>query len=149
MKPIFCKHHILIIAATFFVPAAFAQSGGGFDLSWSTIDGGGGASSGGVFALSGTIGQLDAGSLSGGPFTLGGGFWAITLPDRPRLRIRLAGADVVLSWPDPSTGFELQEAAGLPSSWTPVSQTPSVVNGEKHVSQSHSPERRFYRLVKP
>ena len=44
---------------------AFAQAGGGFDLSWFTIDGGGGISTGGDFSLSGTIGQPDAGVLSG------------------------------------------------------------------------------------
>jgi len=54
-----------------------AQSGGPYNLEWSTIDGGGGTfSSGGDWSLGGTIGQPDAGSLSGGTFTLSGGFWA-------------------------------------------------------------------------
>ena len=48
-----------------------------YDLSWYTIDGGGGTSTGGSFSLSGTIGQPDAGvPLTGGAFTLTGGFWA-------------------------------------------------------------------------
>src|SRR5262252_9876859 len=47
-----------------------------FDLSWNTIDGGGGTSSAGTFALAMTIGQPDAGSMSGGAFVLSGGFWA-------------------------------------------------------------------------
>lgn len=55
--------------------AALAQSGGGYDLTWNTIDGGGGTSSGGAYTLSGTIGQPDAGTLSGGAYTLNGGFW--------------------------------------------------------------------------
>ena len=56
--------------------AALAYFGGEFDLSWFTIDGGGGAAStGGDFALAGTIGQPDAGAMSGGDFTLAGGFW--------------------------------------------------------------------------
>lgn len=46
-----------------------------FDLSWHTIDGGGGVSTGGGFALAGTIGQPDAGIMSGGRFDLEGGFW--------------------------------------------------------------------------
>lgn len=54
---------------------AIAQSGGAFDLTWSTIDGGGGSSSGGSYALSGTAGQPDAGVMKGGAYTLGGGFW--------------------------------------------------------------------------
>jgi hypothetical protein len=52
--------------------AALAQP---FEISWYTIDGGGGTSSGGSFTLSGTIGQHDAGVLSGGSFTVYGGFW--------------------------------------------------------------------------
>ena len=59
--------------------AALAPLGGGdFDLSWHTIDGGGGSSStGGGFELAGTIGQHDAGpAMTGGKFVLIGGFWA-------------------------------------------------------------------------
>jgi hypothetical protein len=51
-------------------------TGGGYDLTWHTIDGGGGTSSGGGFMLSGTIGQPDAGVMSNEQFTLAGGFWA-------------------------------------------------------------------------
>jgi hypothetical protein len=46
------------------------------DLSWNSIDGGGGTSSGGAFVLAMTIGQPDAGSMSGGTLVLSGGFWA-------------------------------------------------------------------------
>lgn len=53
-----------------------AQSGGPYDLRWSTVDAGGHTFSvGGAYALGGTGGQPDAGLLTGGPFTLGGGFW--------------------------------------------------------------------------
>jgi hypothetical protein len=55
--------------------AVLAQSGGDYDLSWSTIDGGGGTSTGGDYVLSGTIGQPDAGEMSGGDYELTGGFW--------------------------------------------------------------------------
>jgi hypothetical protein len=56
---------------------ALAQSGGGYDLTWNVIAGGGGTSTSanGVYSLSGTIGQADAGPLSGAPYTLNGGFW--------------------------------------------------------------------------
>jgi hypothetical protein len=47
----------------------------GHDLSWWTVDGGGGAAEGGLYTLTGTAGQPDAGVLSGGPYILGGGFW--------------------------------------------------------------------------
>jgi len=47
-----------------------------FEISRSTIDGGGATfSTGADFELSGTIGQPDAGAMSGVDFTLTGGFW--------------------------------------------------------------------------
>jgi hypothetical protein len=48
-----------------------------YDLSWWTVDGGGGTfSTGGGYELGGTIGQPDAGVLTGDGYTLAGGFWA-------------------------------------------------------------------------
>jgi hypothetical protein len=47
-----------------------------FDLSWHTIDCGGGASAGSVFTVSGSIAQPDAAVMTGGVFTIVGGFWA-------------------------------------------------------------------------
>ena len=48
-----------------------------FDLSWHTIDGGGGTATGGKLELFGTIGQPDVGAvMTGGTFELVGGFWA-------------------------------------------------------------------------
>lgn len=55
---------------------ASTQTGGPYELSWSTIDGGGGTSSGGPYTLSGTIGQPDSDWSSGGDYELLGGFWA-------------------------------------------------------------------------
>jgi len=55
---------------------ALAQSGGGYDLTWNTVDSGGATfSSGGNYSLGGAIGQPDAGVLSGGDYTLACGFW--------------------------------------------------------------------------
>jgi len=57
--------------------AAKAQSGGPYEITSWTIDGGGVVNAtGGSYTLSGTIGQPDAGPrLSGGAFDLDGGFW--------------------------------------------------------------------------
>lgn len=52
------------------------QGGAGYDLSWWTVDGGGGESSGDDYALAGTVGQPDAATLTGGDYSLVGGFWA-------------------------------------------------------------------------
>ena len=56
---------------------AAAQTGGPYDLSWNTIDGGGVTfATGGAYSLGGTIGQFDASTpMAGGNFTLTGGFW--------------------------------------------------------------------------
>lgn len=69
---------IAILSLTTTVTSSQAQSGGGYDLTWSTIDGGGASSTGGAFSLSGTIGQPDAQVapvMTGGAFELNGGFW--------------------------------------------------------------------------
>ena len=57
---------------------SFAQTGGTYNLTWSTIAGGGGRSAGGAYVLEGTIGQPDAGLMSGGDYVLAGGFWPAT-----------------------------------------------------------------------
>jgi hypothetical protein len=50
---------------------------GDYDLSWNTINGGGGTSTsiGGKYEVTGTIGQPDAAYSTGGKFELSGGFW--------------------------------------------------------------------------
>jgi hypothetical protein len=69
-----------------FIAVALARSASAHaqvaDLTWNTIDCGGGTSATGLaiggndmFELNGTIAQPDAGVLSGGPYTLSGGFW--------------------------------------------------------------------------
>jgi hypothetical protein len=63
-----------------------AQSGGGFDLTWSSVDGGAGrASASGALVLTGSIGQPDAAAnspLIGGVFRLQPGFLAAVNSDR-------------------------------------------------------------------
>jgi hypothetical protein len=51
-----------------------------YDLSWWTVDGGGGTLTGeGTYTLSGTAGQPDAAVWFNGTYVLGGGFWGGTL----------------------------------------------------------------------
>ncbi len=70
---------LLLIAVLLLLLVAvpvLAQSGGGYDLTWSTVDGGGGTfSTGDGYSLGGTAGQPDADLLTGGVYTLTGGFW--------------------------------------------------------------------------
>ena len=64
-----------LVVAAILVGVASAQSGG-YDLSWWTVDGGGGVLSQGGYSLHATVGQPDAGpTLQSGEYTLLGGFW--------------------------------------------------------------------------
>ena len=118
--------------------AARAQSGGAFDLSWSTVDGGGGTSAGGQFSLSGTIGQPDAGvaTVTGGQFSLTGGFWSFfsvaQTPGAPLLKIKLIGVNAVLSWPLNTSGFLLQETLSLSAPVWTLTPEPMVDTATEH-----------------
>ncbi len=76
---------VLLVIALFAMLAsvALAQSGGGYDLTWNTVDSGGYTfSAGGGYSLGSTVGQPDAGVLTGGGYTLAGGFWGGIAPYR-------------------------------------------------------------------
>jgi len=64
-----------ILVALVVLGLTVCSSLGQYDLSWYTIDGGGGRSSGGPYELVGTIGQPDAAYSAGGGYELMGGFW--------------------------------------------------------------------------
>lgn len=69
---------LVVLAVAVGPPPALGQSGGGYDLTWSTLDGGGGTSTGGDYELTGTIGQPEAtapAALSGAGIQLTSGFW--------------------------------------------------------------------------
>ncbi len=77
---------VLSLGLVLLAQAALPEGGGGYDLSWFTIDGGGEMfSTGGGYELSGTIGQHDAGEMAGGSYTLTGGFWAASPCPTPEL----------------------------------------------------------------
>jgi len=125
-----------------------------YTIDWFTLDGGGGQSSGGAYTLAGTIGQPDAGIVSGRAYTVYGGFWSasavVQTEGAPLLRIVRSRANVILAWPNPSTGFQLQETISLTvPKWTDVNTPPGIVGNEKQVSQTLVPGTRFYRLRKP
>jgi len=68
-------------------------------------------------------------------------------PFEPRLG--LAGSNgVVLSWPVSAASFGLEESSDLTaSSWTPVTNAPTVTGQENQVTLARAPGNRFYRLV--
>ena len=123
-----------------------------FTIDWFTIDGGGGTSTGGTYSVTGTIGQPDAGRMSGGAYSLEGGFWgiigAIQTPGSPLLRVLLTSTNtVVVAWPNPSSGFSLQQNGALGNTnWLGVTNVPIVVGSEKQVIVAPPTGNRFYRL---
>jgi hypothetical protein len=73
--------------------------------------------------------------------------------DLPQLTISLSGGQAVISWPAPSTGFNLQETSAIvsPASaivWSPITTpAPTVINGRNTVSLNAATSgSRFYRL---
>jgi hypothetical protein len=157
---------VVLLAATLSPPSLLAQSGGSYDLSWSTLDGGGGTSSGGAYAVTGTIGQPDAAwpvdehgfpvfRSTGGNYSVAGGFWGlfsvVQTPGAPRLTIINTGAaSVKVCWPDPSTGWVLQQNGDLATTNWVISSLPVIVEGtNKCVTVTPPAGHRFFRLFKP
>ena len=72
----------------------------------------------------------------------------VTLVAAPGLSIRLAGTNVVITWPAPSTGYVLETTATIGGSWTPVGGSISVVNGQNEITVPAT-GAAFYRLRRP
>ena len=79
------KRYLILIALVLL--AAAATSAGAqaetpvapaadYEITWYTLDGGGGTLTGGVYTLDGTVGQPDAGTLIGSSYSLAGGYWS-------------------------------------------------------------------------
>jgi len=141
-----------IIPLLLTVSAACAQN---YSIDWSKISGGGGTSTGSVYSVSGTIGQADAGvALSGGNYSVTGGYWSllsvVQTPGAPLLTITRSGANLIVSWPSPSTGFSLQENTNLAT--TNWASFPGPVGDDgttKRVTNSAPLGNKFFRLMHP
>ena len=146
---------LLALAGSLLVSSAQAQT---YTIDWYSIDGGGGTSSGGNYTLTGTIGQPDAGASAGGNYTLTGGFMsivtAIQTPGGPLLKVTRAGNSVIISWPDPSTDFVLQETGALATPsvntvWNPNLGVITFSGGEKRVTIAAPVGNKYFRLRNP
>jgi hypothetical protein len=144
-----CVTALLVLAV---VPQAISQSGGVYDLTWHTNDGGGSTSAaGGLYSLGGTIGQPDAGASNGGVYALSSGFWGatnVTAPNALQLATavsrKIHGAAGTFDVPLPLTGspgVECRSSSGAHSlvftfSNNVVSGNASVTAGTGSVSGS-------------
>lgn len=144
----------VLLLAGFFAPfSLLAQS---YTIDWYTIDGGGGNSTGGVYSVSGTLGQPDASTtpMTGGPYSVTGGFWALVAvqtPGAPWLRMTLTTPNTaVISWPYPSTGWDLQQNNDLSTTnWVAPSEIIHNDGTNNFIIVNPPTGNRFYRLFKP
>lgn len=80
-----------------------AQTGGGYNLTWSTLEGGT-VSSGGAYTLRGVIAQPDSGKLTGDVYNLHGGFLnlpvskVVSAPGAAPDRNYFTTAPITLTW---------------------------------------------------
>jgi hypothetical protein len=152
------KNHVtrfFVFSLLVFTAAALRAQN--YSVDWYKISGGGGTSSGGTYQVSGTIGQPDAsasGALNGGNFSLTGGFWslqALQTPGAPLLSIQITSTTTaVVSWPSPSTGFNLQVNTNLPTTnWTAPIETVQDNGTNKFIIVNPLAGNCFYRLKNP
>ncbi len=73
-----------------------------------------------------------------------------TIYGAPTLSASRIGQNVLLTWTTNVGGFALEAATNLAkvASWTQVTPTPAVVNGQNTVTNAVSGTQRFYRLKK-
>ena len=135
---------------------ALSASAQQYSIDWSKVSGGGGTSTGGVYAVTGTLGQHDAGTpMTGGNFSLTGGFWSllslVQTTGSPLLSIRYTTTNTaVISWPSPSTGFNLQFATDLTlSNWANSVTSPSDDGTNRFLIVNPPTGNGFFRLFKP
>jgi hypothetical protein len=119
-----------------------------------TINGGGGTSTGDLYSVSGTIGQSDANPqpMIGGSFSLTGGFWslfAVQTTGAPLLSVTWQGMDLRVFWPQPATGFVLDQSLTATGAWSQVSLPYTTNAADISISVPAPTGNRFYRLRKP
>ncbi|MEO6035722.1 MAG: immunoglobulin domain-containing protein [Verrucomicrobiota bacterium] len=104
-------------------------------------------------SLIGVMGQFDSSS----PFDSGYQFFVTRYADISTnapaapvgLTIAKSGSDVLVSWPSSATGFALESNTVLGSTnWTPVTQTPTVVNGSNVVTISTATSSNLFLRLK-
>jgi hypothetical protein len=131
---------------------ALSASTQNYSIDWYKVAGGGGASTSAVYTVSATIGQHDAGGpMLGGSYSLTGGFWslfAVPTAGAPMLTIfRTATNTAVISWPSPSTGWNLKQTGSLSTgTWTTPAETVNDNGTTKFIVVNPPVGNRFYRL---
>ncbi|MFN8546955.1 MAG: FlgD immunoglobulin-like domain containing protein [Candidatus Eisenbacteria bacterium] len=109
-----------LAALAHFPKVAEAQSGGAFEISWSTIScGGTEVQTGDGFSLASTVGQPAVGETSGDGFGLSGGFWL-----GGGLAVGVAEPDTSLT-PGGSDPDSVRTPASLPTAYRVLAPAPN------------------------
>ena len=71
-----------------------------------------------------------------------------SLPTAPRLNVTRSPNAVVLSWPTYWVGHNLESSTGFepPTSWRPVTPSPTLVGGSNIFTGTIGTEKEFFRL---
>jgi hypothetical protein len=151
-----CRMRAFVFVVLGLVLLSIPARGQTYSIDWYKVAGGGGTSTGGVFTVSGTIGQADAGGpLVGGNFSLVGGFWSllsvVPTAGAPLLAIQLTATNTaIVSWPSPSTGFNLQQNTNLNTvNWVAPVESVNDDGTTRSIIVQPPLGNRFYRLSKP
>jgi len=132
------------------IPAlALAQAGGPYDLSWSSIDGGGHTfSAGGAYTLGGAIGQPDAAPASGGTFELQGGFWLCVAAAVTAADIAVGGGDITLTWSAGEPTTNIYRAANDPYFTPGAVYAGGVSSGWADTGAAGNPAHNYTYIVR-
>ena len=147
----------ILSASLVVLPGLAVLAQGQYSVSWHKIAGGGGSgtSASGRYSLSGTVGQSDASNtLTGTNYSLTGGFWslfAVQSSGAPLLTISLTSSNTVMvTWPSPSTGFNLQVNADLNATgWNVPAETVMDDGTHKYILVNPTAGSFYYRLKRP
>jgi len=135
-----------------------AQSGGGYNINWSSIDGGAGSLSGGTYAIRGTLGQPEGDTSSGGSYSLRGGITSssvqiIVPPSAPAaapVRYFYVIRNVPLSWNRNSQaiGYEVQVARNATFTLDLIYETNLSVSTLNYTTPTLTPNGTYYWRVR-
>lgn len=142
---------LLAVAFCLLLLPTFAQ----YEIQSTTISSVTKISSGGGFSLVGSVSQPAVGRSTTGSFSMESGsigiIAVVPTPGGPKLTLTLSTTNtVILRWPHPSTGFQLQQAPVIPTdAWSPVAIAPVQAGSEWQVILTPPDGNRFYRLKSP
>jgi len=111
-------------------------------------------------ALAATSPAIDTGDPAAGPLVdqrhyprsglgdIGAFEYGATGSSTPRLSVRIAGTNLVFTWPSFFPGYQLQSSSTLaPATWAPVAPPPVLSGFDYVVTNSPGPSDGYYRLI--